>query len=116
MWEEVCWAPEPLLPAQRMAVQVGILAVVSSSSVILWVLRRFSVGVCGFRFDVFVEAVVFGEVVEDVRLVFVAGEYMRLLCFQQQNSPIECPSSRASIPASFLRQSKCFVSFNVVNR
>jgi hypothetical protein len=54
VWEEVGRTPESLLPAQRVTVQVGILPVMSSTSVVLRVLRRFAVGVCGFGFDVLV--------------------------------------------------------------
>lgn len=54
VWEEVGRTPESLLPAQWVTVQVGILPVMSSTSVVLRVLRRFAVGICSFGFDVLV--------------------------------------------------------------
>jgi hypothetical protein len=66
MWEEVCWTPEPLLSAQRVAIQVGVLSIMSSSSVVLWVPRRLSVSVGSFGLDVLVQAVVGGQIIEDI--------------------------------------------------
>lgn len=67
--EELEGAAEALLGALGVAIEIGVLAIVAAARVVL-VLDRLELAV-GFRLDVLVEGVVFGEVPEDALLPLV---------------------------------------------
>jgi len=60
MWKELCRASIPLLSSLRMPIEVGILALVSSTSMVLLGVLRLAIDLRKGTFHVLIESVVFG--------------------------------------------------------